>query len=136
MSPQHVGVTNHYRFTGRVISCHNKLCDMLQLHIASCVLENFCGNLCLSNIILSLRQAAQFLSDLILYNLLQGQNSVAETKFLPYTHSLYTDVVIFLFSFFVLFEDTQHVRTSVRHSMNPLGFLYFITCAQQALKRK
>ena len=136
MSPQHVGVTNHYRCTGWVISCCNKLYDMSRLHIASCVLENFCGNLCLSNVILSLRQVAQILSDLILCNLLQWQNSVVETKILPYTHSLYTDIILFFFSFFILFENTQRVRMSVEWSINAPVFLFSITRARQTLKRK
>ena len=136
MSPQHAGVTNHYRCTGWVISCRNKLYDMSQLHIASCVLENFCGNLCLSNIILSLQQVAQILCNLISSNLLQWQNSVAETKILPYTHSLYMDVVLFFFSFFVLFENTRCLRPGAEQSINPPGFLFFITCARLTLKRK
>ena len=110
MSPQHVGVTNHYRYTGWVICCCNKLYDMTQLQITSCVLDNFCGNLCLSNIILSLRQVAQILSVLILCNLLLWQNSIAETKILRYTHSLYMDLALFFFLFFILSENTQRVR--------------------------
>jgi len=136
MSPQHVGVTNHYRCTGWVICCCNKLYDMSQLHIASCVLANFCGNLCLSNVILSLWQVAQILSDLILCNLLQWQNSVAETKILPYSHSLYMNVILFYFLFFILSENTQRVKMSAEWSINPPVYLFSITCAQQTLKRK
>ena len=135
MSPQHVGVTNHYRCTGWVMSCCNKLYDMLQLHIALCVLENFCGNLCLSNVILSLWQVVQILSDLILCNLLQWPNSVAET----YTHILYCllmDVVLFFFLFFVFFKNTQRVRMIAEWSINPPVFLFFITRAWQTSKRK
>ena len=133
MSPQHVGVTNHYRCTGWVICCCNKLYDMSQLHIASCVLENFCGNLCLSKVILSLWQVAQILSDLILCNLLQWQNSVAETKILPYTHSLYTDVVLFFFSFFVLFENTQRENKCGAVNKSPRVFV-FLSCPFDGLR--
>ena len=136
MLPQHVGVTNHYRCTGCVICCCNKLYDMTQLHITSCVLENFCGNLCLSNVILSLWQVAQILSDLILCNLLQWQNSVAETKILPYTHSLYTDVALFIFFILLSFRKHNVWERGEERSINPLVFLFSITCARQTLKRK
>ena len=54
--------------------------DTSQRLIASCVLENFCENRCLLDIILSEQQVAQILSDLILCDLLLRQNYVAETK--------------------------------------------------------
>ena len=54
-----------------------------QQQIASCVLENFCENVCRCNWILLPQQVAQFQSDLIFCNLLQQQNSVAETKIFP-----------------------------------------------------
>ena len=47
--------------------------------IALCELENFCENLCLSNRIL-LQQITQIQFDSILWDLLQRQNSVEETK--------------------------------------------------------
>ena len=65
--------------------------DTSQRQIASCVLQKFCENLCLCNRILSPRQVAQILSDLIFCNMLLRQNSVAETtiftKILKYTRS-------------------------------------------------
>ena len=45
-----------------------------------CVLENFCENLCRCNRILSPQQVGQIQSDLSFCDLLQRQNSVAETK--------------------------------------------------------
>ena len=113
MSPQHVGVTNHHGCTGWVISCRNKLYDMSQLHIASCLLENFCGNLCLSNIILSLQQVAQILCNLISSNLLQWQNSVAETKiiFVSATQPVHGRCFIFLF---VLRSFRKHTMCETR----------------------
>ena len=137
MSPQHVGVTNHNSGTGWVISCYNKLYDMSQLYIASFVLENFCGNLCLSNVILSLWQVAQILPDLILCNLLQWQNSVAETKILSYTHSLtvHGRCSIFLFVLF-LSENTQRVRMSVEWSINPGQCFCFLSCVLDRLWRE
>ena len=106
------------------------------LHRFVCTGE-FCGNLCLSNVILSLWQVAQILPDLILCNLLQWQNSVAETKILSYTHSLtvHGRCSIFLFVLF-LSENTQRVRMSVEWSINPPVFLFSIMCARQTLKRK
>ena len=56
--------------TGRAISC----CNYLR------VLENFCGNLCLSNRVLSPQGVVQIQSDLILCDLLWRQNSVSETE--------------------------------------------------------
>ena len=65
--------------------------DMSQRQIASCVLENVCENLCRCNRILLPQQVAQIQSDLIFCDLLQRQNSVAETKIftkiLQYTRS-------------------------------------------------
>ena len=48
--------------------------------IALSVLENFCENLCLRNIILSRQRVAKNQIRLNLCDLLRGQNSVAETK--------------------------------------------------------
>ena len=57
---RHVAATNHFLCTGE-----------------------FCENLCRCNRILSPQQVAQIQSDLIFCNLLQRQNSVAETKIFP-----------------------------------------------------
>ena len=55
--------------------------NTLQWQIALCVLEKFCKNLCLCNIIFLPWQVAQMLSNLIFWNLLLWQNSWhAETK--------------------------------------------------------
>ena len=54
--------------------------DTSQRQIASCVLENFCENLCLRNRILSLQQVAKNQIRLNLCDLLRRQNSVAATK--------------------------------------------------------
>ena len=54
--------------------------DPSQRQIASCVLENFCENLCLRNRILSLQQVAKNQIRLNLCDLLRRQNSVAATK--------------------------------------------------------
>ena len=54
--------------------------DTSQQQIASCVLENFCENLCLRNIILLLQQVAKNQIRQNLCDLLLRQNSVAETK--------------------------------------------------------
>ena len=54
--------------------------DTSQRQIASCVLENFCENLCLRNKILSLQQVAKNQIRLNLCDLLRRQNSVAATK--------------------------------------------------------
>ena len=65
--------------------------DTSQRQIASCVLENFCENLCLRNRILSLQQVAKNQIRLNLCDLLRQQNSVAATKIftkiLQYTRS-------------------------------------------------
>ena len=131
MSPQHVGVTNHNSCTGWVISCYNKLYDMSQLYIALCVLENFCGNLCLSNVILSLWQVAQILPDLILCNLLQWQNSVAETKILSYTHSLtvHGRCSIFLFVLFSFWEHTTCKNECGVVNKSPSVFVFCHVCS-------
>ena len=47
--------------------------DTWQRQIASCVLENFCENLCLCNRILSPQQVAQIRSDLIICDMLRRQ---------------------------------------------------------------
>ena len=54
--------------------------DTSQRQIASCVLENFCENLCLRDRILSLQQVAKNQIRLNLCDLLWRQNSVAATK--------------------------------------------------------
>ena len=54
--------------------------DASQRQIASCVLENFCENLCLRNIILLLQQVAKNQIRQNLCDLLLRQNSVAEKK--------------------------------------------------------
>ena len=54
--------------------------DTSQRQITSCVLENFCENLCLRNRILSLQQVAKNQIRLNLCDLLRRQNSVAATK--------------------------------------------------------
>ena len=75
---QHVAATDHSMCKGRATSCSNTsrrqitLCakvgrlvaatcrgDTSQRQIASCVVENFCENLCLRNIIFSLQQVAK-----------------------------------------------------------------------------
>ena len=56
-------------------------------------MENFCENLYLCNIILSLQQVTQIRSDLIFWNLLQRQNSAAETKISPKILQLVTKLV-------------------------------------------
>ena len=77
---QHVAVTDHPMCTGRVTSCSNKVRRTSQRQIASCVLENFCENLCLRDRILSLQQVAKNQIRLNLCDLLWRQNSVAATK--------------------------------------------------------
>ena len=67
-------------------TCRN---DTSQQQIASCVLETFCENLCLCNRILSQRHVAKNQIKQNWCNLLQQQNSVAETKIFtrfPSTH--------------------------------------------------
>ena len=58
--------------------------NKLQRHVAAtnptCVLKNFCENLCLSNRILSLQQVAENQIRQNLCDLLRRQNFVAETK--------------------------------------------------------
>ena len=54
--------------------------DTSQRQIASCVLDNFCENLCLRNIILLLQQVAKNQIRQNLCDLLLRQNSVAEKK--------------------------------------------------------
>ena len=54
--------------------------DTSQRQIASCVLENFCENPCLRNIVLSLQQVAKNQIRQNLCELLLRQNSVAGTK--------------------------------------------------------
>ena len=54
--------------------------------IALSVLENFCENLCLRNIILSRQRVAKNQIRLNLCDLLRGQNSVAETKICTWIH--------------------------------------------------
>ena len=58
-------------------TCHG---NTSQQQIASCVLDNFCENLCLWNRVLSVQQVAQIQYHLIFYDWLQQQNSVPETK--------------------------------------------------------
>ena len=58
----------------------NKLQQMMQRQIVSCVLKNFCENLCLSNRILMLQQVAQNQIRQNLCDLLRWENFVAETK--------------------------------------------------------
>ena len=65
--------------------------DKLQ-QIASCVLENFCENLCRCNRILSPQQVAQIQSYLFFCDLLHRQNPVVETKI--FTKILQTHEVI------------------------------------------
>ena len=60
--------------------------DTSQRQIPSCVLENFCENLCLRNRILSQQQVAQNQIKLNLWDLLRRQNSVAETKICIWIH--------------------------------------------------
>ena len=52
---QHVAATDHSICKGRATSCSN----MSRRQIASCVVENFCENLCLRNRIFSLQQVAK-----------------------------------------------------------------------------
>ena len=78
---QHVAETDHPMCTGRVTSCSNKVRRTSQQQIVSCVLENFCENLCLRDRILSLQQVAKNQIRLNLCDLLWRQNSVAATKF-------------------------------------------------------
>ena len=88
---QHVAVTDHPMCTGRVTSCSNKGRPTSQQQIVSCVLENFCENLCLRDRILLLQQVAKNQIRLNLCDLLWRQNSVAATKIftkiLQYTRS-------------------------------------------------
>ena len=77
---QLVAATDHSMCTGRATSCSNTVRDTSQRQIASCVLENFCENLCLRNRILSLQQVAKNQIRLNLCDLLRRQNSVAATK--------------------------------------------------------
>lgn len=58
-------------------TCHG---NTSQQQITSCVLDNFCENLCLWNRVLSPQQAAQIRYHLIFYDWLQQQNSVPETR--------------------------------------------------------
>ena len=75
---------NHSVWRGQVISCCNKLHNMSQQQIALCLLENFCANLGLCNIILLPQQVSQILADLILW--LVAKSNIF-TKILQYTWS-------------------------------------------------
>ena len=57
MRLQHFAVTNHSVCTGLAISCCNQPGYVAATN-ASCVLENFCENLCLRNRILSPQKVA------------------------------------------------------------------------------
>ena len=83
MSLQHFVGINHSVCTGRAISCYNKLRDTSQRQIASCVLENFCENLCLRNKIkiLSLQQVAKNQIRLNLCDLLRRQILLQRQRF-------------------------------------------------------
>ena len=78
---QHVKATDHTpcEQIGRLVAA-TWWGDMSQRQIASCVLENFCENLCLPNGILLLQQVAKNQIRLNLWDLLWRQNSVAATK--------------------------------------------------------
>ena len=73
---QQVAATDHSVCTGPATSCST----MLWRQIASCVLEKFGENLCLCNRILSPRQVAQILSDLIFCNMLFHKTFPVHTK--------------------------------------------------------
>ena len=85
--------------------------DTSQRQIASCVLENFCENLCLRNIILLLQQVAKNQIRQNLCDLLLRQNSVAETK-------------IFTKSFLYTRGDLSLRRVAVTYCCNQSTNLY------------
>ena len=74
---QNVAMTNHSLCTGPAKSCSNTLPRQI-IHVYWSL--NFCENLCLSNRILLLQPVVKNQMILNLCNLLQGQNSVSETK--------------------------------------------------------
>ena len=81
--------------------------DTSQRQIASCVLENFCENLCLRNRILSLQQVAKNQIRLNLCDLLRQQNSVAATK-------IFTKIVQYTRSDLALQVSPRHVAGTCR----------------------
>ena len=54
--------------------------DTYQRQASTCILKNFCENLCLSNRVLSLQQVTQNQIRQNLCDLLRRQNFIAETK--------------------------------------------------------